>query len=418
MNGSVNKSESKMILLVLYFGWIISYIDRTVISLAIVQIGEDFTLDASKLGIVLSSFFMGYAIMQIPGGWLADRFGSRKVIVAAVVAWSIFTAMSGLAWSLTSLLLIRFLFGIGEGGYPAASTKAIADYFHKDKRTKAQSTMMSSNAFGAALAPIICAPLLVAFGWRNVFLFVGLLGIVFIVWFLLATRQAGNYSNSDLAAQPSKTEYKELLRNSYLWKVLLIFFFVNITSWGLISWMPSYLMQGLGIDLKSVGLFSAIPTLFMTVGMIISGRIINKVGSKAKYGVLMELSIMGAALYLMGSSSSVFQVIMFQCIAFTSMSFVMSFVFTAPHRVMEQKVVGTAFGIINFGGQAAGIFSPMIMGALIASTGSYKAAFVFLTICCVIAAIIACFLPVVNKETNSNRLLNCRRRLIKSIREG
>ena len=398
MNENVNNSGSKMILLVLYFGWIISYIDRTVISLAIVQIGEDFTLDASKIGIVLSSFFMGYAIMQIPGGWLADRFGSRKVIVAAVVAWSIFTAMSGLAWSLTSLLLIRFLFGIGEGGYPAASTKAIADYFHKDKRTKAQSTMMSSNAFGAALAPIICAPLLVAFGWRNVFLFVGLLGIVFIVWFLLATRQAGNYSNSDVAAQPSKTEYKELLRNSYLWKVLLIFFFVNITSWGLISWMPSYLMQGLGIDLKSVGLFSAIPTLFMTVGMIISGRIINKVGSKAKYGVLTGIIIMGAALYLMGSSSSVFQVIMFQCIAFTSMSFVMSFVFTAPHRVMEQKVVGTAFGIINFGGQAAGIFSPMIMGALIASTGSYKAAFVFLTICCLVAAVIACFLPVVNKK--------------------
>ena len=127
---------------------------------------------------------MGYAIMQIPGGWLADRFGSRKVIVAAVVAWSIFTAMSGLAWSLTSLILIRFLFGIGEGGY-AAGLKAIADYFPKDKRTKAQSTMMSSNAFGAAIAPIICAPLLVAFGWRNVFLFVGVLGIFFIVWFLL-----------------------------------------------------------------------------------------------------------------------------------------------------------------------------------------------------------------------------------------
>ena len=120
-NESVNNSRSKMILSVLYFGWIISYIDRTVISLAIVQIGEDLSLDASKLGIILSAFFVGYAFMQIPGGWLADRFGSRKVIVAAVVAWSIFTALSGLAWSFISLILIRFLFGIGEGGYPAAS---------------------------------------------------------------------------------------------------------------------------------------------------------------------------------------------------------------------------------------------------------------------------------------------------------
>ena len=297
MNESANNSSSKMILLVLYFGWIISYIDRTVISLAIVQIGEDLTLDASKLGIVLSAFFMGYAIMQIPGGWLADRFGSRKVIVAAVIAWSVFTALSGLAWSLTSLLLIRFLFGIGEGGYPAASTKAISDYFPKDKRTKAQSTMMSSNALGAAVAPLICAPLLVAFGWRNVFLFVGLLGIVFVVWFLLVTRKAGGYANSKAAVKPSGKEYAQLLRDSYLWKVLLIFFFVNITNWGLLSWMPSYLMQGLGIDLKSVGLFSAIPTLFLTVGMIVSGRIINKVGSNAKYGVIIGILITGASLY-------------------------------------------------------------------------------------------------------------------------
>lgn len=398
MNESANKSRSKIILLVLYFGWIISYIDRTVISLAIVQIGADLTLDASKLGIVLSAFFMGYALMQIPGGWLADRFGSRKVIVAAVIAWSIFTALSGLAWSLTSLLLIRFLFGIGEGGYPAASTKAISDYFPKDKRTKAQSTMMSSNAFGAALAPILCAPLLVAFGWRNVFFIVGLLGIVFIIAFLLSTRQAGSYSTSEAAAKPSKKEYTELLRNSYLWRVLLIFFFVNITNWGLISWMPSYLMQGLGIDLKSVGLFSAIPTLFLTVGMIVSGRIINKVGSKAKYGVIIGILITGASLYLISSSSSVFQVIMYQCIAYTFMSFVMSFVFTVPHRVMEQKVVGTAFGIINTGGQAAGIFSPIIMGALITSTGSYKAAFIFLTICCLVAAVLACFLPAAKKS--------------------
>jgi MFS family permease len=394
MGDSVNSSKSKMILLVLYFGWIVSYIDRTVVSLSIVQIGEDFSLDASKLGIVLSAFFMGYALMQIPGGWLADRFGSRKVIVIAILFWSVFTALTGLAWSLTSLLLIRFLFGIGEGGYPSASTKAISDYFPADKRTKAQSTMMSSNSLGAALAPIICAPLLAWLGWRHVFWVVSLLGIIVVVWFLLSTRQAGVYSNSDKAHKPNREEYKQLLRNSYLWKVLLVFFFINITGWGLSSWMPSYLMQVLGINLKSIGIISAIPALFAAAGMIISGRIINKIGSNAKYGVITGIFIMGVSLYLMTLSSSIVQVIIYQCIAFTFSSFVMSFIFTLPHRVMEQKVVGTAFGILNFGGQAAGIISPMIMGTLIASSGgSYKSAFLFLTVCCLIAAVIACLLP-------------------------
>ncbi|MCY9002383.1 MFS transporter [Peribacillus frigoritolerans] len=394
MGDNLNSSNSKMILLVLYFGWIVSYIDRTVVSLSIVKIGEDLSLDASKLGIVLSAFFMGYALMQIPGGWLSDRFGSRKVIVIAVLFWSVFTALTGLAWSLTSLLLIRFLFGIGEGGYPSASTKAISDYFPVDKRTKAQSTMMSSNALGGALAPIICAPLLVWLGWRHVFWVISLLGIIFVIWFLLSTRQAGVYSNSDKAHKPNQKEYKQLLKNPYLWKVLLVFFFINITSWGLSSWMPSYLMQVLGINLKSIGIISAIPTLFLAAGMIISGRIINKIGSNAKYGVITGIFIMGISLYLMTLSSSIVQVIIYQCIAFTFMSFVMSFIFTLPHRVMEQKVVGTAFGILNFGGQAAGIFSPMIMGALIASSGgSYKSAFLFLTVCCLIAGVIACFLP-------------------------
>ncbi|WP_285767335.1 MFS transporter [Peribacillus sp. SI8-4] len=395
MGANLNSSKNKMILLVLYFGWIVSYIDRTVVSLSILKIGEDLSLDASKLGIVLSAFFMGYAIMQIPGGWLADRFGSRKVIVIAVLFWSAFTALTGLAWSLTSLLLIRFLFGIGEGGYPSASTKAISDYFPADKRTKAQSTMMSSNALGGALAPIICAPLLVWLGWRHVFWVISLLGIIFVIWFLLSTRQAGVYSNSlDKAHKPKREEYKQLLLNTYLWKVLLVFFFINITSWGLSSWMPSYLMQVLGINLKSIGIISAIPALFLAAGMIISGRIINKIGSNAKYGVITGIFIMGISLYLMTLSTSITQVIIYQCMAFTFMSFVMSFIFTLPHRVMEQKVVGTAFGILNFGGQAAGIFSPMIMGALIASSGgSYKSAFLFLTACCLIAGVIACFLP-------------------------
>ena len=397
--------NSNSILLILYFTWIVSYIDRTAISLAIVQIGDDLSLDASKLGIVLSAFFFGYAFMQIPGGWLADRFGSRKVIVVAVLVWSIFTGLTGLAWSLTSLILIRFLFGVGEGAFPAGSTKAIADYFPAEKRTKAQSTMMSSNALGSAIAPIICAPLLVWLGWRNVFLAISLLGIIAIVWFLYATRIKGEFARSEKKQKPTKQEYKKLLRNSYLWKVLLIFFFVNITSWGLLSWMPTYLMEVLGIDLKSVGIVSAIPALFLTAGMIISGRIISKFGSYAKSGVITGILILGTSLYLIAQSSSIVQVIVFQSIAFTFQSFVMSFIFTLPHRVLEEKVVGTAFGIINFGGQAAGIFSPMIMGALItASGGSYKSSFLFLSICCIIAAGIALFLPSAKKPLKVENL--------------
>ena len=409
MKTKTKAPNSNTILLILYFTWIVSYIDRTAISLAIIQIGDDFALDASKLGIVLSAFFFGYAFMQIPGGWLADRFGSKKVIIVAVLMWSIFTGLTGLAWSLTSLVLIRFLFGIGEGAFPAGSTKAIADYFPAEKRTKAQSTMMSSNAVGGALAPIICAPLLLWLGWRNVFLAISLLGVISIIWFLYVTRAKHEVavSEKEQKPKPTKQEYKQLLRNPYLWKVLFIFFFVNIATWGLLSWMPTYLMDAMGIDLKSVGVVSAIPSVFLAIGMIVSGRLINKFGSYAKLGVIMGVLILGTSLYLIAQSTSVFQVIVFQSIAFTFQSFVMSFIFTLPHRVLDEKVVGTAFGIISFGGQAAGIFSPLIMGALItASGGSYTSSFLFMSFSCLVAAGIAFLLPSAKKKLKAETVEN------------
>lgn len=405
MKDKIKAPNGNMILTVLYFTWIVSYIDRVAINLSIAQMGEDLALDATKLGLVLSAFFFGYAAMQIPGGWLADRFGSRKVIIIAVLMWSIFTGLTGFAWSLTSLFIIRLLFGLGEGAFPAGSTKAISDYFSKENRTKAQSTMMSSNGLGSALAPILVAPLLVWLGWRNVFLAISVLGILAIVWFLFATKTKGEFAASEKAQKPTKEEYKQLLRNTYLWKVLLIFFFVNITSWGLMSWMPTYLMQVLGIDLKSVGIVTAIPALFLTVGMIISGRIINKYGSYAKPGVIGGILIVGTCLYLISQSSSVFQVIALQSVAFTFLSFIFSFIFTLPHRVLDPKVVGTAFGMINFGGQAAGIFSPMIMGALITATGgSFTSAFLFLAICCLIGAGIATLIPSAKKQLAGEKL--------------
>lgn len=400
---STLKNRSTRIMVVLYFGWIVSYVDRTAITLALTSIGSDLTLTATQLGFVLSAFFMGYALMQIPGGWLADRFGIIKILIIAVAFWSVFTAFTGLAWSLVVLILIRFLFGIGEGGYPAASTKAIATYYEKSQRTKAQSTMMSSNMVGAALAPIICAPLLIVFGWRTVFFIISALGIIFIIGLLYFTRNAKTYIEEQ--QDKPKGSFKAVLTNPYLVKVLMIFFFVNLASWGLSSWMPTYLMQEHNINMASIGIVAAIPALFAAVGMIISGRIITTLGAKSKYGVILGTSVLAIALILMANTTSIVLIIVYQCVAFSFMSFVSAFIFTTPHRVVEESNVATAFGIVNFGGQAAGILAPTIMGYLItASGGSFNTSFIFLAIVCGIAACIAMLLPVKKTEVEEIQL--------------
>src|SRR6266568_6881533 len=154
-----NRNTSIVAFVLLYIAYCISYIDRAAISLALAQIGKDFNLQASDLGIVISAFFLGYATMQIPGGWLADRFGSKYVIVFAIAAWSVFTVMTSFAWSLGSLIVIRLIFGLTEGAYPSASVKGVTELFDKPSHPKLSALLVSSNYAGSMLAPLIMAPL-------------------------------------------------------------------------------------------------------------------------------------------------------------------------------------------------------------------------------------------------------------------
>ena len=392
----VGSSNKKQILMILFIGWVVLYIDRTVISLAVVQMGKDLSLAPSAIGMVLSSFFLGYAFMQIPGGFLADRFGSRKVIITAVLAWSVFTALTGLAWSLASLILIRVLFGLGEGSYSPSAAKAISDYFPRHERTKAQSTMMSSNPIGIVIAPLICAPLLVALGWRQVFMLLSLLGIVVVilVWKFFRKSEHDAVETNENVPQKEKGAYKELLRNSIIWKMVIIWFGISIAQWGLTAWMPTYLVQAKHINLTSAGFLTAIPALVSAIVAFLSGRLIDKLGSYTKTVVIISALIVGFFVYLLTGASSALQAILYQSLASIGIAFMLSFVFSLPHRLMRAQVVGTAVGILNFGGQSAGIAAPAIMGFLIsASGGSYTSAFMFVMGCALLAAIVGATLP-------------------------
>ena len=124
--------------------------DRAAIGIALTAVAKEFQLAPNEMGIVISAFFVGYSIMQIPGGWLADKYGSKIVIITALFCWSLFTLGTGFAASLTMLLVIRFLFGLGEGPFPASSFKAIAEYFPKKERAKFTGGLVSSNYIGSA----------------------------------------------------------------------------------------------------------------------------------------------------------------------------------------------------------------------------------------------------------------------------
>src|SRR5262249_6377757 len=134
--------------------------------LAIPFIAREFQLKPAVAGVVLSAFFAGYAFMQIPGGLLADRIGPRKTVTIGILAWSLFSVLTGTAQNLSQMISIRIGFGLCEGVYPPAALKAVALWFPRHERTRASAVLLSSNTIGPMVAPLLFAAAMGAFGWR------------------------------------------------------------------------------------------------------------------------------------------------------------------------------------------------------------------------------------------------------------
>jgi len=158
---------------ILFWIWLmmsVAYLDRVNVTIAGPTIQTALHLTPRLFGWVLSAFTFGYALMQVPGGHLADRFGARGLLVAALVIWSIFTAATGLAWSTTSIIVIRVLFGMGEGIENGAQFKLIGDNFDSRERSAANATFLTALAVGPAIAAPLTTWLIGHGGWRHAFL--------------------------------------------------------------------------------------------------------------------------------------------------------------------------------------------------------------------------------------------------------
>ena len=184
---------------------LVAWLDRMAINMAVPFIAQDLAIGPDKVGWILSAFFLGYAICQVPGGLLADRFGPRIVIVCALAWWTLFTGFTGLASSLGVLLVVRLLFGMGEGMFPAAVWKVLAQTFTTKNRATANSLVLSSIAIGPALTPLALAPMLSTWGWRVSFAVLGVagLGALFLAHRFLRVERAPVVTSS-ICVKPNK----------------------------------------------------------------------------------------------------------------------------------------------------------------------------------------------------------------------
>ncbi|MEV4427873.1 MFS transporter [Streptomyces sp. NPDC053792] len=379
----------RLTVVLLFAAWLVDYADRLVINLVLPSIGAEFDIDRTRQGLVVSAFFLAYALCQIPGGLLADRFGGRRVTLWALLSWSVFTALTGFAWSFAVLLALRFAFGAAEGVFPPASMKVLFERTRLEERSSANGTVMSSNALAAVITPLAVAPLVAAFGWRSAFWSTAALGVLV----LLAVRLwlPAPLPRTDDAEAP-RPELRAVLRKGVLWRFALMMFGYNTIVWGLNTWVPSYLSEEHGVSLTSAGALLAVPALGAAVATVLGGRISDRLGGRHRVIIVPGMAVAAVALLLMANTPSLTGFVVFGTVAVFSASLAYMPIFAVPLAGLTPAYVGVGSAVIILGGQVAGMVAPPVMGAL-ADAFSFRVAFGFLVLGALIAAVMACLTP-------------------------
>jgi sugar phosphate permease len=235
----------------------LTYLDRICISIVGVRIKSEFGLDNEQFGWVLASFALAYALFEIPSGILGDRIGPRAVFIRIVLWWSFFTAVTGLVNGLIGLLIVRFLFGMGEAGTYPNCIIVVSRWFPSKETGRALTWVGIGSQIGAAVAPLIIVPIAAAYGWRMPFFVNAAIGIIWVLvcfaWFRNFPSEMRHISEKEKLKIESGCRYKKeqhpiswkfIFRNRTVWALMLMYFTFQWANYFFVAWMPVYLQEG------------------------------------------------------------------------------------------------------------------------------------------------------------------------------
>ncbi len=370
--------------------YFITYIDRVNISVAGPLIKQSMHLTPTELGLVFSAFAYPYAAMQILGGWLSDKFGPRLVLTVLSVIWAVATVLTGFAWGVTSLIVFRFLLGIGEGGAFPTATRAFTFWMPATERGFAQGITHSFARLGGAAAPPVVLGIVALYGWRESFYALGVVSLVWTVFYLwlfrntpaehrwmkgpeLAEIRAG--TRDVKSGGNGQTPWRSMIRR--MWLVTFVDFCYGWSLWVFLTWLPSYLKDARGFNLKQLALFTALPLLAGvigdTLGGVVSDGIYRRTGNlKWARRSLLVVGLGGALVFILPAvytGAAITAVLLLSC-SFFFLELTNAVLWSLPIDIAG-RYAGTAGGFMNTGFGVAGMISPALFGYLIEHTGSY-----------------------------------------------
>ena len=397
--------RKNVILAMLVILGMVTFLDRINISVAGSSIMHDLDLSPSQWGWVQSAFILSYGLMQIPMGALGDRFGHRTILTAIVLWWSAFTAFTGLAGGLMSLLVIRFMFGIGEAGSSPCSTGVISRWFEKGEVGKAQGYVWAASRMGGALTPFVVIPVMMWVGWRAAFYLLGALGVVWAIVWWLYYRDASLSGQSDPAspsspnreASATSLQWSTLLQNSQFWLLCLMYFFYAFGSWFFFSWFPTFMELGRGFDKTELTYAVAVPFVMSMIGNIVGGHLTDRLSKK--YGIRVgrkalgstSLAVSAVCMFLAAFIPGKMAVFVFLSLCFGIFDLMLPSAWALCIDLGKQHA-GTLSGAMNTAGNIGGFCCGILFGQLVQSSGNYNLPLYMIAAMLIVSAVLFAFI--------------------------
>ena len=372
--------------------YMITYMDRTGISIAAPSIAREFGFSQTAIGIVFSVFLWAYAIAQIPAGWFADRFGPRLVLLIIVPFWSLMTALTAVASGIVSLAVIRFVFGLAEAGAFPTATRAMQLWFPRSERGIVHGVTHSFSRLAIAIVPFLAVSIVAAFGWRWIFYLFAAAGLFWSFAFYWLFRNLPedhpSVNQAELAEirgcnpegkinlpidlqKRRKAPWKTIFRSANMWYIAAGYGCFHYGTYFYVTWFPTYLLEYRHLSLKAVGALASLPLFAGMVGDILGGTLTDNVyrkTGKLKFArrIVAAPAMLASGLCLIPAAMTHSAGTAIFCL--TGSLFFLELVISPAWAVpmdVGGEFSGTVSGVMNMAGSVAASFSPIIFGFLI-----------------------------------------------------
>jgi len=365
----------------------ISYLDRQSLPVAVAAIQREIPLTNTQFGALSSVFLFAYALAYAGGGVLLDRLGTRRGFLVIMVFWSLACASHGLATNVWMLAASRFLLGAGEGGGFPAATKVIAEWFAVGQRSTAMGIVNAGTAVGAVVAPPAIAALLLYSNWRWVFVACGVAGLAWAVWWSAFTKSVTfAHASADRAADnltdmaPRRLSWTSLLALRQVWGLVGAKFLTDAAWFFYIAWLPKYLYDARGFDVKQVGYYAWVPFAASGIGSLTGGWFSSWLISRGRSVNFSRKLALGLSAALMPVIFFVTHVpvewaILVFSIAFFGQQSWSTLVMIVPTDLFERRIVASVAGLVGFGGAMGGLVMNLVAGRLLDLGFGYETVF-------------------------------------------